>query len=172
MKNILYAIRSGKFLAFGINEWNDLLKHVFGKINRGSKKYHNKEGFKLAIKTLKEFREKFGRLPLTTDKEIRYILYTIRGGKYLSFGITNWNEMLLHIFGEVNFRMNLYVGKKGLETAVKELREYKKKTGKLPTSKLKQFGGISNATRTGRWKDFGIDSWKKIIDYAFREESS
>lgn len=87
------------------------------------------------------------------------------------FGINKWNDLLMHVFGKVNLRINKYVGKLGLETAIKELKEFKEKNGIMPTSSQKGLYGIQTAARSGRWKNFGIDSWKKLLNYAFREKS-
>ncbi|MHA1438985.1 MAG: hypothetical protein ACTSPD_15545 [Promethearchaeota archaeon] len=132
MSGISSAILRGEWREFGINSWNDLLYSVFGEINYQSKGYVGKEGLNRAINTLKEFKKKYGKKPAANDKGISGIYSAIRRGIWKQYGISSWNDLLKLVFEEVNNEKNKYVGKKGLERAVKELREMKKASKEYP----------------------------------------
>ena len=82
----------------------------------------------------------------------------------------NWNDLLLHVFGEVNDPKYKYRGIKGLENVAKTLREFKKNNNKFPRTTDKEMKGIRKALYRGEWIDFGIRKWSDLITYTFNNE--
>ena len=167
MSGIGHTILRGEWKIFGINSWNDLLKHTFGEINRERNKYDGKEGLNRAIEELNDFKRKYNKKPASNSKGFRTIYDNSRLGKWKEFGINSWNDLLKHTFGEINKEKNKYFGKIGLERARSELIQFEKKSGKKPTTKSKGMNTIYTTARLGKWNEFGINSWKDLINYSF-----
>ncbi|MHA1148416.1 MAG: hypothetical protein ACTSR8_09235 [Promethearchaeota archaeon] len=96
------AIVRGLWKEFGINSWNDLMNRAFGKINAIKKLWTGEGGFERAQARLKEFYEKEGKLPSRRTPGMAGIFKAIQRGKYSEYGINKWNDLVYHIFGEVN----------------------------------------------------------------------
>jgi len=173
MINIAYTIAKHKYWKeFGINSWKDLLIYTFGEEQlKKWKELEEQQIFDKAISELKKIYEKTNRLPLCTkDKEINWITSAIHFGKWKSFGISTWNDMLRHVFGEINVDINKYKGVQGLNTAVKELLKFHEKTGEKPTANNKEINGIYSAIYRGGWKKFGINTWNDFINHIFNKD--
>ncbi|MHA1148415.1 MAG: hypothetical protein ACTSR8_09230 [Promethearchaeota archaeon] len=171
MGGLVKAILRGEWKKYEIHSWNDLLYNTFGKINKERYKYIGKEGLDRAIQMLKEFKRINGIKPKSNSMGINEIYNNARNGTWKEFGIESWNDLLRLVFGEIHIELNKYVGKNGLDRAIREIIEYKEKNGKNPTSKTYGFKGIyDNAARRGKWKQFGINSWKDLIKNTFREK--
>lgn len=166
---ITCAIRKGYWKELGIYTWNDLLTKIFGEINFINNKYKDNEGFKLAVKVLKEFEKINGRRPNNKDKGISGIKSAINRGEWRSKGINTWKDMILHVFRNVKSRWEKYTGEEGLEFAVNKLRLYKDKNQRVPTVREKGLSGIKGAVYRGEWKLYGITNWNDLVLYAFGE---
>ncbi|KKN26583.1 hypothetical protein LCGC14_0873210 [marine sediment metagenome] len=70
---------------------------------------------------------------------------------------------------EFNKDKNKYKGRQGLDRAIKELREFEKIHGKMPTSVSKGMPRIYNTIRRGEWREFGIDEWNDLLRSTFGE---
>jgi len=162
-------IQKGEWTEFGISTWNDLLMHIFGEINIETNKYIGNKGLNRAIRELGEFEKKFGKKPILKNKGMRGICSAIRRGKWKEFGIITWNDLLKRTFGEINKERNKYIGSEGLDRAVKELREFKKRHGKKPSSISKGIYTIYNTARYGKWTEFGINTWNDLLRSVFGE---
>jgi len=99
------AIVRGEFVEFGVRVWNDMLKHVFGKVNLRSHVFTGDQGFDNAKNELWDKQEKLGRLPTARDVGVGGILIAIKRGEWDDRGIDRWNDMLDAVFGEVNHRI-------------------------------------------------------------------
>lgn len=66
--------------------------------------------------------KKKGKLPVYDD--FRGITCAIRKGYWTDRNIINWNDLLTHIFGEINIINNKYKGDEGFELAIKVLKEF------------------------------------------------
>lgn len=167
MSGIENAILRGEWKEYNITSWNDLLKTIFGKINKEQNKYQGKEGLEKVIKILKDFKKKFGRMPASNSKGIYTIYNNALNGIWRDFGISNWYDLLKNTFGRINKEKNKYIGKEGLERAKKELLQFERNFGKKPTTKSKGMNTIYTTARLGKWNEFGIKSWKDLINYSF-----
>ena len=67
----------------------------------------------------------------------------------LKYNITTWNDLLNTVFQKINKARNIYQGKKGLVKAIKILKDFKKKFGKLPASNSKGIKTKYNNTYNG-----------------------
>ena len=61
------------------------------------------------------------------EKGLSGIKGAVYRGEWKTYGIINWNDLLLYTFGEIELSKNKYEGKKGLENVVIILKEFKKK---------------------------------------------
>lgn len=77
------------------------------------------------------------------------IYRTAKRGEWEVFGIETWDDLLNHVYGEFNREKNKYKGRQGLDRAIQELREFKKKHGKMPTSVSKGMPRIYNMIQRG-----------------------
>jgi len=163
------AISRGEWTLFGIKTWNDLLKSTFGRVNLERGKYYGIEGLTRAINELRDFKNQNHRLPIAIDKGMNTILRTIRDGEWSAFGITKWNQLLKESFGEVNHNFNKYTGREGLETAINELKEFKKQNNRIPVILDEGMRGISAACYHHQWVLFGIETWNDLLKLTFGE---
>ncbi len=169
MGGIVTAIGRGEWKEFGIHSWNDLLKLKFGEINYQPNKYLGKKGLNTAIKKLRDFKKKYGKKPTSHSKGMNGIIGAIGRGEWNEFGIYSWNDLLKRTFREINFEPDKYKGRQGFERAIQELRDFKNKYGKKPTSNTKGFSGIYKIIQQGRWKKYNINSWNDLLMHTFGE---
>ena len=148
--------------------WNDLLKFVFGKINKEQNKYKGREGFNKAIQILKDFKKGFGKFPASNNKGIYTIYNNASNEIWSDFGINNWNDLLKTTFGKIHNEKNKYIGRAGLDKAKKELLRFEKTYGKRPVSKSKGMNTIYTYARLGKWKKYGIASWNDLLEEIFK----
>ncbi|MDH5402051.1 MAG: hypothetical protein OEY49_06135 [Candidatus Heimdallarchaeota archaeon] len=163
------AVCRGLFEEDGIFSWNELMLYVFDEVNIAKGLYEGIEGFERAKKALLEFQQEFDELPIISHPDMVGISNAISRGNFKQFNINRWNDLMRSVFGKVNVNTRRYMGKKGLEIAKYELREYHKRTGELPSHKNKEFVSIINAAHNERWKKFGIKSFNDLLMYVFGE---
>jgi len=82
---------------------------------------HQQEFDKSIIK-LKDFFQKEQGLPKFSDKEFRDVINSIRSAIWKKYGIDSWNDMLSHVFDDINSESRKYVGSDGLELVINELK--------------------------------------------------
>lgn len=100
MSGIKGAVYSGEWQYFKINNWNDLLLHVFGEVNDLKCKYKDKRGLENVTQTLREFKNNNNKIPRTTDKEMRGIKKILYRGEWIDLGINKWIDLLTYTFNE------------------------------------------------------------------------
>ena len=149
-------------ISLGIAEHENILEALFY-----ANGWKGLIGLELSKIKLKEFQDKNKRL--STQREFEVISNKIihKRKYWTKFGINIWNDLLKTAFGTINKERNKYIGKERLERAKKELLQFEKKNGKIPTSKNKGMNTIYTTARLGKWIDFGIKSWRDLINYAF-----
>lgn len=72
------------------------------------------------------------------------------------------------VFNEVNIQHTTYenyFGKKGLQKAVSEAKQFEKVHGKLPTRR--DLVIINRVILNQTWKDYNINSWNDFVKYVF-----
>ncbi|MHA1150869.1 MAG: hypothetical protein ACTSR8_21830 [Promethearchaeota archaeon] len=171
-RSIDYAVQRGVFADQGVHKWNDLLHLTFGEVNVEKGKFKGKEGLDFAIELLKEFKEKNGRKPYTTDNQMPSIRSAISRGHWIEFGIRKWNDLLRLTFGEVNVEKEKYKGEKGLRIAIKELTEFEKLYKKLPKSGDLEMKSITGMIARKEWEEFGIKTWNNLLDSVFGKNNT
>ena len=77
--------------------------------------------------------------------EMKGVCSAIRRGKWSSFRIKKWNDLIKYVFGEVKSVRYKYTGEKGLKTAIRKLKEFKKKHKRKPKYKDNEMNGITSA---------------------------
>jgi hypothetical protein len=168
MGALVNAVYKGYWKKSGIISWRDLIEHVFSKEQiKEWEEINRKELFDQAIIKLKNFFQKEKRLPKFSDNEVRDVINSIRTGLWIKYGINSWNDMLSHVFNNINSESKKYVGSDGLKIAIDELKEYHKQEGKLPV--YDGFIGITTAIRRGYWKALGIETWNELLNQIFGE---
>jgi len=163
------AVCRGLFEEDGISTWNELMLYVFDDVNVAKGLYEGIEGFERAKNTMLEFNREYNELPIISHSDMVGISNAISRGNFKQFNINRWNDMMRSVFGEVNVNTRKYIGKKGLEIAKYELKEFRKRTGDLPSYKNKEFVSIINAAHNKRWEKFGINSFNDLLMYVFEE---
>ena len=170
MRAVRYAIRRGEWSYLGIKKWNDLIMYVFGEVNVIRNKYIGEKGLEIAIHELKEFKKIQNRIPKSDDNGIGGIISAIYRGRWLSYDIRNWNDILYRVFGEINNAKFIYKGEDGLELVVNRLKTFEKENKSIPHYKDKGMSGIYKAVMRGEWSDLGIKKWIDLINFTFNEE--
>ncbi len=163
------AILRGEWASFRIKKWNDLLRKTFGEVNQEMGIYTGEQGLERAMAELRAFKTEHGRLSINQDKEMGSIRGAIRRKEWVSFGIKRWNDLLRKTFEKVNSEWGIYTGELGMERAMAELRVFKDKHGRLPTSNDNVFGGIRDTIIRGEWVSFGIKKWNDLLRKTFGE---
>lgn len=85
------------------------------------------------------------------------------------FGISNWKDLLMNVFGNTNGERCKYSGQEGFENAIQKIKEYEKVNRLKPRSDSKGMGGIYKKCRKGHWKEYGVNSWNDLINYTFKK---
>ncbi|MBA3035242.1 MAG: TniQ family protein [Desulfobacterium sp.] len=146
----------------------DLLKgKAFDKIIRRQFGNNDKFGLELAQIELRAFKETYGKLPKSEDRRWRGIITALQRGKWVSFGIKKWNDLLSKTFGEVNKEYGIYIGELGLEHAIAKLRAFKVESGRLPKTDDNVMSGIEDAITRGEWISSGIMKWNDLLRKTF-----
>lgn len=161
MSAITSAAERGVWKPWNITSWNDLIYTTFGKTNK--EKYPGKKGLQLAQEILRTFREREGRKPTGKDKGIRGIYKAVNRGIWESLGIENWNDLLIHTFGDVNERKSKYASAEALKVVQEKLRRFEKTEGRLPTARDKGMKSFMGMARRGIWEPWNISSWNDLI---------
>jgi hypothetical protein len=130
-------------------------------------KYTGKKGLERTISELQKIRKKYNAIPNNKMKEVRGIVGVIRRKGWAKFGIYTWNDLLKKTFGKINHFVDKYIEKKGLDLAISELKEIKKRIGKIPHSKMKEVGGITSAIDRREWSKYGIHTWNDLLMKTF-----
>ncbi|MHA1147373.1 MAG: hypothetical protein ACTSR8_03940 [Promethearchaeota archaeon] len=167
MDSIYRAIKKCNWKKYGINCWNDILYIAIGEVNVEKKDYKGKKGLEKAIQELKTFKEKTGKFPTTKNQGMWNIAYAVRQGEWKQFGISNWYDLLKTVFKDIKIERDKYKGKKGLDNAIQDLRDFEKSSGRKPTSKDVGMKNIQNTIRRGIWKEFGVNYWNDLFKIAF-----
>ncbi|MHA1168544.1 MAG: hypothetical protein ACTSRU_12025 [Candidatus Hodarchaeales archaeon] len=162
---IIVAIYRGEWAVLEITTWNHLMLRVFGKVNQIKGMYKGKDGLERAKTELKEFKEKFGRLPVVRD--YTGIIDAAQRGEWKDQGITSWNDLLMSTFGEVNRRKNVYKGIEGLNLALLELESFRIENSRIPRMIDKGMSGMYQAVNRGEWMDYGYFSWNDLLKSVF-----
>ncbi|MHA1150868.1 MAG: hypothetical protein ACTSR8_21825 [Promethearchaeota archaeon] len=145
------AVTRGIWRKFGIYTWNDLLKQVFGKTNLEHNIYEGTEGFNRAKEELRNFYEKFNKLP--TAKDFDSIRNTIARKAWEKYDILKWNDLLFKVFGKVNLSLqNFYTNSDSLILVKNQLKSFKEKNGRLPKSTDIEMASIKGAVSRGVFK--------------------
>jgi len=164
---IRHAIRRGEWRYKGINSWKDMIIHVFGEAKSRWEQYTGEEGLRNAVSKLKAFEDKNQRVPKVREKGLSGIKGAVYRGEWQTYGINNWNDLLLYAFGDVELSKNKYKGKKGLEKVTETLREFKENNNKIPRTTDKVMNGIRKALYRGEWSEFEIKNWRDLLTYTF-----
>jgi len=170
MGGIPSACTSGYYRDYGINCWNDLLLDMFGRVNKRHGVWVGLDGLNRAKKVLIKFYKENGRLPTSMDEGKAGIKLAITLGYYRDYGINCWNDLLLDVFGRVNLRYRIWVGRDGLNRAKEHIIQFYTENERIPKLNDKGMGGIVQACHEGRWKEFGINHWSDLLKDVFKEE--
>ena len=135
-----------------------MIIYVFGEVKSRWVQNTGVEGLKNALNKLKAFKEKNQRVPRVREKGLSGIKGAVYRGEWQSYGIRNWNDLLLYTSGEIDLSKNKYKGKSGLEKVAETLREFKETNNKIPRTTDKEMNGIRKALYRGEWTDFSIIS--------------
>ena len=57
-------------------------------------------GLEKVAEILRDFKEKYKKIPRTTDKEMNNIRKALYRGEWTGFGIKSWRNLLDYTFGE------------------------------------------------------------------------
>jgi hypothetical protein len=167
MSTIISTIRRGEWKDYGINSWNDLMKHVFGKITKNQSRFKGKEGLDNACTILRTFYKENSRIPYMRDKGMSGIRKAIARGEWDAWEIKRWSDLTILVFGKRNIPGGKYLGKEGLDLCVKILKEIHDKYNRLPTTRDKELKGILPAIKRGEWAEFKINTWNDLLMVTF-----
>lgn len=162
--NINQLVNEKHWFKEGIQSWDDLLDrctiplHKRRNINKRGL-WDGKEGLELAKQKLREFHQKYNNLP--TCAQFPSISTCCCKGKWKSFGVSSWNDLLLDLFNETNQEQGKWTGFQGLQLAKKVY---------LNSVRTKEKISFRSAVKRGYWKDYGIFSWDDFRKYATLHE--
>ena len=167
MSSIENCCRKGRWKSEVINNWNDLLMYVFGKVNTEPKKWYYYDGLIRAKQEILKFYERENRLPIVKDAGMMSIYIACNSNNWNEWGIKSWNDLLKQLFGKCNKENKIWYGKKGLERARLLLLNFYKEQNRLPYSTDEGMLSIINACIRKRWIEWGIESWNELMIYTF-----
>ncbi|MFX1283292.1 MAG: hypothetical protein ACFFB5_06535 [Promethearchaeota archaeon] len=169
MKSIQKACLQGNWREFGISSWNDLLMDIFGEVNQEINLFKGLENLKRVKGELLDFCKKYRRKPNYRDKGMETIAKACFKGYWQDFGINSWNDLLFDIFGDVNRKNNIYIGKKGFDHAKEKLLKFAEIYKRKPKKRDLGMRSIQGACHLGHWRNFGIYSWNDLLLNVFGE---
>jgi len=135
-----------------------MLFYVFKEVHVVPNKYKGKEGLEKAIKEMKTYYEMNNIKPTSNTIGFNGIYKFIQKGEWKNFVITSWYDLLKFVLGEIHFKINKYIGKEGIERAIRKLKEFKRKNNKMLVLKDLGMNGIENAILRDEWKEYGVSS--------------
>jgi hypothetical protein len=168
MGTIVGAIHRRTWIKFGIQRWKDLYIETFGFNPKElyQNPYEGEEGLKRAQQELREFKAQHTRLPKYSDKELNPIRHMATSGRWSSWGINRWNDLIRLTFNEVTYNHGKYKEKQGLERAIQEIQAFQKKQGRLPKTRDTGMKSMQKAIQRGYWIDYGVKTWLQLLDLA------
>ena len=92
------AILHGEWCSRRINSWKDMIIYIFGEAKSRWEQFTGKKGLKNAVSKLRAFKEKNQRVPKVREKGLSGIKGAVYRGEWKSFGLNNWNDLLLYAF--------------------------------------------------------------------------
>ncbi len=142
LRSIAVLLSRGQFARIKVKSWKDLLILAFGedqviqwknkkkkrKINKI--KPDNESLFNEAISDMRAFYSEHQKMPRTTD--LMHIARSIYHGRWKQKDIHSWNDMLVHVFGQIDKRSYKYHGEEGLKAAILEIQEFFNINHQLP----------------------------------------
>ncbi|XEO79293.1 hypothetical protein WKT22_04337 [Candidatus Lokiarchaeum ossiferum] len=162
--SINYKITQKYWISENIQNWEDLTfiaSNFVGSPKR--KKWRGKQGLDRAIHELKNYYKEIQKLPVAA--KFSSIEAAISKNYWKDYGICSWNDLLHHIFGKVNVSKKIWTGKKGFIHAVKVLLKASKNPNQRAKLKARQFPSIKSSISRKYWIEFGVESWKDMMDY-------
>lgn len=96
LSGVFKAVLRGEWASIGINTWNDLQRHVFGKVHSERNIFTGKAGLENAIQKIVDFKNVNHRNPNNKDKGMSGIVVACRRGEWSSLGIRSWRDLLKH----------------------------------------------------------------------------
>ena len=120
------------------------------------------------MKELEVFLTKNRRLPRTSDQDMNRIATAVARKRFVKYEILIWNDLLIYVFGEINFvGRDAYIDEKGLKLAKHKIESYFKEYHTQPRPSSKGMLGIYRAIKNGNFKVFSIHSWDDLLIYVF-----
>ena len=160
---IINACLNEYWKEFGIESWNDLLKHCGMEPTFESGKWRGEEGLAKAKELIIQYYEQYGKIPIKTSFPSGIAAATHRG-YWKKYGIKSWNDLLRYCGLEPTYEHGKWVGKKGVKRARKIILQMFKTTGNVPTYNDVS-GGIHNHITAGNWEKYGVFSWNDLLRY-------
>ena len=93
-------IKKGYWKEQNIESWNDLLRDIFGRINKDNVTWKGNSGLNRAKKFLREFKIKNKRYPSIQSSLIYGIKRALNKKYWTEYGIFTWNDLIQDIFNE------------------------------------------------------------------------
>ena len=87
--------------------------------------------------------------------------------KCVVFSITTTENIKFWLKKEIVINGGKYEGQEGLDKVITEIREFEKKYSRMPKTKDKNMPRIQRVVLKGVWNDFGIRTWKNLLNKAF-----
>lgn len=91
---IRHVSNRGSWTQFGINNWTDLLRHVFDSSTLPYRNLKGKEGLHLAQKMMKNFYKKYNCWPVLQIKPFNKIHGAAFRKTWIQFGIKSWKDLI------------------------------------------------------------------------------
>ncbi|MHA1315231.1 MAG: hypothetical protein ACTSRB_15115 [Candidatus Helarchaeota archaeon] len=177
MRRIIGRIVIGYWEKYGINSWNELLLHVFKKINREANKYVGVNGLRRAIEEIKDIYKENEREPRKNDMALRSIAVLLSRGQFARIKVKSWKDLLILAFGEdqviqwKNKKKKRKINKikpdneSLFNEAISDMRAFYSEHQKMPrTTDLMH---IARSIYHGRWKQKDIHSWNDMLVHVF-----
>jgi len=88
--------------------------------------------------------------------------------RFVRFGISSWNCLLLYVFGRINrVGKNAFYGEKGLDLARYKLFTFYKVNHYQPNPNSKGMHRLNQAINKGNFSEFKIKRWEELLAFVF-----
>ena len=106
---------------------------------------------------------------LPTCKKFPKIAQHCSDKTWSEFNIHSWNDLLFDIFGKVNKQQGKWRGLAGYNLAKDNLLKIIEQTGRRPKQYDPLCKFFSKVICRGYWRQFGISSWKELVQNVLKE---
>ena len=173
------AIHRGYWQEYGIQTWRHFINFCGLEYrNQGGwnkrfdlRRFEGSAGLEEAKRIIQDYYQRTNKTPTTRNKHFKGVARALYNGYWSEYGIGKWHDLIAYcgldptqIPGtEPKYNLNFYKGQKGLDLAIKKIKNYAEKYNRAPVASKTPWYFIKIAISRGYWYQQGIMNWTDIL---------